>query len=301
MSNRLPPLNPLRVFEVAARSESFTEAAVELSVTQAAVSRQISVLENFFDVKLFDRDQRQLTLTADGKRLYREVAPAFEAIGWASEDLLRRRDSFSVTIQAYPTVTALKLIPNVKSLMKGAKPPQLNFRSAVRPDEFTPNEVDIVIRVTQALPAGFKGFKLAQDEITPAMRPDMIKKKSSDPEDVLSGLTLLASKYRHSDWGDWAKEAEVDIRENTVVSLDSSQLTYAAAREGIGVCMAQPYLIECDIKSGSLVLPFKCRIQRNLAYWCMWSEHRRIDRPFKETVEWIRGLAQEPAVVEAAE
>src|SRR5258708_28398801 len=78
MKLHTPPLNPLHVFYVAARCSSFTEAAEELSVTQAAVSRQINVLENYFDVRLFDRRQRTLTLTPEGRRLHRDVAPAFE-------------------------------------------------------------------------------------------------------------------------------------------------------------------------------------------------------------------------------
>ena len=59
----------------------------QLSVTQAAVSRQISTLEGYFGIKLFDREQRVLTLTPEGRRLHREIGPAFEAIGLAAAEI----------------------------------------------------------------------------------------------------------------------------------------------------------------------------------------------------------------------
>src|SRR5712664_2773093 len=114
MALRMPPLNPLRVFDVAARSTSFTDAANQLSVTQAAVSRQISTLEGFFGIKLFDREQRVLTLTPEGRKLHREIGPALETIGIATAAVLQKRDSNIVSIQAYPSIIAQKLIPGLR-------------------------------------------------------------------------------------------------------------------------------------------------------------------------------------------
>ena len=63
---RLPPLNALRTFEAAARSESFTRAAEELCVTQAAVSQQVKGLETTLGLKLFNRERQRLALTGCG-------------------------------------------------------------------------------------------------------------------------------------------------------------------------------------------------------------------------------------------
>ena len=67
MNRRLPPLNSLKAFEAAARHLSFTRAADELFVTQAAVSHQIKALEDFLSMKLFLRKNRSLLLTEEGQ------------------------------------------------------------------------------------------------------------------------------------------------------------------------------------------------------------------------------------------
>src|SRR5258708_7764436 len=117
MAQKIAPLNPLRVFWVVGRSTSFTDAAQELLVTQAAVSRQIGVLEDYFGTKLFDRDLRVLTLTPAGRRLHREIGPAFEAITWATSEMLQKQNANAVTLQTYPTFGSLWLIPKVAALL----------------------------------------------------------------------------------------------------------------------------------------------------------------------------------------
>ena len=80
MARRLPPLNSLKCFEAAGRLLSFTEAARELNVTQAAVSHQIKVIENFLGAPLFQRHPRRLALTEQGKALLPDVTEAFDRV-----------------------------------------------------------------------------------------------------------------------------------------------------------------------------------------------------------------------------
>ena len=83
MSRRLPPLTALRAFEAAARLLSFTRAATELHVTQAAVSHQIKSLESFLGLKLFLRQNRALKLTSEGQEYLPAVNRAFDGIAEA--------------------------------------------------------------------------------------------------------------------------------------------------------------------------------------------------------------------------
>src|SRR5262245_65636201 len=80
VARTVPPLNSLHVFEVASSVGSFTKAAELLSVTPSAVSRQISALESFLNVRLFNRGREGNTLTPAGAEYHREIAPAFDAI-----------------------------------------------------------------------------------------------------------------------------------------------------------------------------------------------------------------------------
>lgn len=292
MQNKMPPLNPLRVFDVTARCDSFTEAAEELLVTQAAVSRQISVLEDYFNIKLFERDPRSLKLTAEGRRLHRETGPAFEMIGWATHEILRKRDGNIVTIQTYPTLTALLLLPQLTEFLDENRGISLNFPNGVRPRDFVDESADIFIRLGAELSPGRTGFKLAGDHVAPAVCPEVFTKCGSDPEKLISEYPLLMSKYRQSDWSDWAKMANLDIQNARFTNFDSSHLAYYAAQEGLGVCVGQLFLIEKEIEAGRLILPFKDTLNRPLAYWCEWSENRHVTAQMQKTISWLKALRE---------
>src|SRR5690348_11652698 len=92
MPRRLPPLNALKAFEAAARNESFTRAADELHVTQGAVSHQVKALEETLGLKLFDRANQRLALTAGGRDYLAVVRDAFDRIAAGTERLTQRRD-----------------------------------------------------------------------------------------------------------------------------------------------------------------------------------------------------------------
>ena len=102
MARTVPPLNPLHVFEVASSVGSFTKAAELLSVTPSAVSRQISALESFLNVRLFNRGREGNTLTAAGEEYHREIAPAFEAISVATERIRRGQDKTPLNVRVPP-------------------------------------------------------------------------------------------------------------------------------------------------------------------------------------------------------
>jgi LysR family glycine cleavage system transcriptional activator len=290
MSRRLPPLNPLHVFDVAARSASFTEAADELSVTQAAVSRQISTLENYFGVKLFDRKQRALTLTPEGRRLHREIARAFETIAIATAEILRKRDPNVVTIQTYPTVIAQKLLPNFQAFVERHRKIEVHFLSAVRPEEFSLEQADIIIRLAPEKPADLKGFRFAQDVILPAAAATLVSTARAKPIDLLDELPLVVTKFRSSDWTEWATAADVSLANARYVYFESSSFAYQAARLGAGICMAQEFLISDDVAGGRLAPLSDKRLRRPSYYWCLLSPRRRMSRQFVVVLDWLKEL-----------
>jgi LysR family glycine cleavage system transcriptional activator len=290
MARRLPPLNPLHVFDVAARCTSFTDAANQLSVTQAAVSRQVSALEGYFGIKLFDREQRALTLTSEGRRLHREIGPAFEAIGLAAAEILRQRDPNVVTIQTYPTVIAQKLLPNFQTFVERNRKIEVHFLSAVRPEEFSLEQADIIIRLASEKAADLKGFRFAQDVIVPAASADIVKMARSKPIALLTELPLVVTKFRSSDWTEWATAADVSLTNVRYVYFESSSFAYQAARLGAGVCMAQEFLISGDVAGGRLVPLSDKRLPRPSYYWCLVSPRRRMSRQIVEVINWMEGL-----------
>src|SRR3546814_15558858 len=106
MQKKLPPLNALRAFEAGARHLSFTRAAEELHVTQAAVSHQVKALEEHLGYPLFKRMTRKLALTEQGRVLFPVVSEAFLRIAETAEDLRSAGDSRTLTVSVTPAFGA---------------------------------------------------------------------------------------------------------------------------------------------------------------------------------------------------
>src|SRR5579872_5109152 len=110
---RLPPLNALRMFLVAARHLSFTRAALELNVTHGAVSRQVRQLEQWLGVALFERQVRQIALTAEGQQLLADAAPAMDQLGQAARAVMARAPGLAVRINIRSSFAVRWLIPHL--------------------------------------------------------------------------------------------------------------------------------------------------------------------------------------------
>src|SRR6202163_4919621 len=105
MARRPPPLNGLKAFEAAARSESFTRAAEELCVTQGAVSHQVKALEVTLGVKLFNRERQRLVITEAGREYLAVVRDALDRIAVGTERLVQRQNSGVLTVNRRPNLT----------------------------------------------------------------------------------------------------------------------------------------------------------------------------------------------------
>ena len=110
MPRRLPPLNALKAFEAAARSESFTRAAEELHVTQGAVSHQVKALEATLGLKLFNRERQRLTLSEAGREYLAVVRDALDRIALGTERLVQRQSAGVLTISTSPDFAAKWLV-----------------------------------------------------------------------------------------------------------------------------------------------------------------------------------------------
>lgn len=288
MTKQFPPLNPLRTFEVAARSRTFTEAAEELQVTQAAVSRQIGVLEGYYKVKLFERDLRSVRLTPAGQRLHKHVSPAFEIIHWASHQLVEESRNKPVLIRTYPTFAVRWLMPRLREFMSSYPDANLLVQTELDALDFVQTDADLQIPYGTGRWENMKGYRLLQDEIAPVCSPQVLgKKKLQDPHE-LTRYTLLHSKYRWEDWPEWMARAGLrSMQTDRGLTFESSLITYQAAAEGLGVAMGQLGLLQSELERHNLVQPVELSVRRNAFYWLIWPEHRKLSRDTRIFVEWL--------------
>ena len=148
MSRRLPPLNALKAFEAAARHLSFTKAAEELYVTQAAVSHQIKTLEEHLGLKLFLRKNRSLLLTEEGQGYFLDIKEIFTQLIDATEKLLARGAKGSLTVSLTPSFAIQWLVPRL-SLFNELHPEiDVRIKAQDQDENSLSDDVDIAIYYT---------------------------------------------------------------------------------------------------------------------------------------------------------
>ena len=283
----IPPLNPLRVFEVAARLESFTAAATELGVTQSAVSRQIATLEAALDTQLFARERHGVILTKEG-RTYRDgIAPAFTMIRAASA-ALKNPKAEPLRLRIYTTFAAKWLIKRLPRFQELHPKISLRLDASVENVNFSRDEVDLAIQFGRGDWRGVEKKLLIHDVIQPVCSPKFLR---SHPElrsvDRLRGQHLLHSQYRRRDWTDWlASIGRPDLRSDGIL-YPNSMLAYEAAIEGIGIAMGQMFLLKDDIAAGTLVPLFDRPFTRPLAYFAVWRKGAVQNRKVASFLKWL--------------
>src|ERR1700681_69685 len=175
MARRPPPLNGLKAFEAAARSESFTRAAEELCVTQGAVSHQVKALEVTLGVKLFNRERQRLVITQAGREYLAVVRDALDRIAVGTERLVQRQSSGALTISTSPDFAAKWLVHRLG-----------RFAQAHHVD-FAREEVDLAVRHGDGSWPGLHVKRLSAEQLFPVCSPKLAdrSRRLSKPADVL--------------------------------------------------------------------------------------------------------------------
>src|SRR5215467_8064197 len=146
MPRRLPPLNALRAFEAAARSESITRAAEELSVTQGAVSQQVKALEATLGIKLFNRERQRLVMTEAGRGYLAVVRDALDRIAVGTERLVQRQSSGVLTVSTSPDFAAKWLVHRLGRFAEAYSDIDLRVAATMDHVDFAREDVDLAVR-----------------------------------------------------------------------------------------------------------------------------------------------------------
>lgn len=255
MSRKLPPLNALRAFEVAARSGNFTQAAKSLNVSQGAVSRHVAQLEAFLGLRLFVRSQRDVRLTPQGEEYAQVIREAFDRIEFATQAKRLDTKNRVVRIRLFPTVAMKWLVGRLTRFH--ALHPAINVQVTIANDlvDMSAEGIDFTIQIPAIPKRGIRYDTLFPIELLPVCSPSEFGRAQAvqDPRDLLD-RTLLHSMKRPHDWRIWFDAANVassSLREG--LSFGNSSLAYQAAIDGLGVAMGHVELIQDDLNAGRLV------------------------------------------------
>lgn len=282
----IPPLNPLHVFEVAARLGNFTKAAKELNVTQSAVSRQISTLEDYLGAKLFLRENKSTTLTDDGITYYNEIGPAFGVIARATDGLLAQYKSNTVRVACYPTFASKWLIPRLVGFKESHGDIEVKLETKIMTVNHLSNPHDVAIQLCEPGDVDPQYSSLLfPDVIQPFCSPSFLTRhKLTSIEDLLK-VKRLASRYRRRDWQDWFEAMGMPEVPDDGDEFLSSLLTYKASSEGLGIAICQDFLVTDEVRAGLLV-PVFSPVTRHLAHYVIWNKNANFRA--RTFVKWLQ-------------
>jgi LysR family glycine cleavage system transcriptional activator len=274
MRRRLPPLNTLRVFESGARRLSFTRAAEELHVTQAAVSHQIKALEDWLGTPLFLRLSRGLKLTPAAEHYLREVTAALDLISNATSQLMRPDDRRILSVATMDSFASAWLLPRLKSFRRQYPDIDLRILSVDREvDVFERGDVDLEIRYGDGNWPELSATKLTDEQIFPVCSPAVAAGPPSlvSPED-LKHHTLLHD-IMVTDWNAWLDAAGVaGIDGERGPGFNHSYHVIQAAVGGEGVALGRSVLVADALARGDLVRPFAISIPSAYSYYLVCME-----------------------------
>jgi LysR family transcriptional regulator, glycine cleavage system transcriptional activator len=284
----LPPLAAVRVFEAAARHLSFTKAANELGMTQAAVSYQIKLLEERVGAPLFLRRPRELALTEAGQRLAPDVSRAFDLLRDTFAEFSVREQG-TLAINTMQTFASQWLAPRLGSFQLAHPELAVRLETTSRIIDFAREEADVVIRAGKGQWPDLIATKLLDVRFTPMLSPKLAERVGGihEPSDILK-LPLIDPKDPW--WVTWLNlhGLPVDVLEKQASpSLNMQSLDANAAMAGLGVALLMPAYYRQELADGRLIQPFELVVDEDSGYWLAYPESRRNVPKIKAFRDWI--------------
>lgn len=272
MKKRLPPLNWIRAFEASARHLSFTHAANELNLTQAAISQQVKGLESQLDCLLFRRLPRGLELTDAGAAYLPAVHDSVERLSVATEEIFGQGRTGLLTIKINMVFFMKWLAPKIKDFK--ALHPEINLRLTsniwVNEAERENNlDSDLEIRYGKGQWKGMTCDRLTWDKLFPVCSPEYLNAHPMDDNSFEpSEHTLLHVMGYEEGWGYYLKKANFnEAKMDKGFHMDTLVSALELAVLGDGIALGRTSLVDSAIGSGQLVKPFTTELETDEAFY----------------------------------
>jgi len=245
MSHQLPPLVWLRAFEATARHLSFTRASKELNLTQAAISKQVKLLEFHLREQLFVRRARSLEMTKSGEAYLPKVRDAFERLAAGTNEVFGNRKSGILTVRSAVGLSVNWLAPKLSDFREKHPNVRLRVISSVWNEEIGDRKYDFDIRYGTGSYGKHRADRLTWETITPLCAPSLM-----DPErgaEQLSEHMLIHVLGYEEGWAHWLRLAGVPLVDpGGGLQTDTSLLAFEIAASGGGVALGRSSMAEKD-------------------------------------------------------
>ncbi len=255
MPHQLPPLTWLRAFEASARHLSFTNAAAELNLTQAAVSKQVKLLEHHLRESLFDRLPRSLALTRAGAAYLPKVTDAFERLSAGTAEVFGGRRLGILSVRAPVGYSVTWLAARLPRFLAAHPATQIRIVSSVWAEDYDAETFDLDIRYGFGNWPGFQADRVTWEALVPVCLPVFAARLKS-PNDLSQERLLHVLGYQEG-WATWLAAAGADrVNPGSGLWFDTTPMALEVAAQGGGVALGRTSMLEKELDSGRLVSPF---------------------------------------------
>ncbi|ABC31027.1 Transcriptional regulator [Hahella chejuensis KCTC 2396] len=293
---KLPPLNALKAFEASARLLSFSVAALELNVTQGAVSKQIKLLEEYFEQPLFLRRARHIKLTEAGEKLFHSLGDIFDQLVKACDAASSHQKNI-LRLQVTPSLAVRWLFPRLPQLQRELKDVQLKITtmwlSAEKEADLDLDHYDIVLHCGRRRDNGSANL-LREEQLAPVCHPSLLEQHGGDWRRLIRHLPLLHPSVTHEDWRNWLTKNPVPgVDPSSGLIFDTLDMPVTVAMQGHGVALADPLFIMDELKNGILTTPRNHSHDSGWGYYFVHQKLRASDPSILTFKRWLIAGLQE--------
>ncbi|WKV84203.1 LysR family transcriptional regulator [Pseudomonas sp. B24_DOA] len=293
MRRKIPSTAALISFEAAARHESFTRAAEELSLTQGAICRQIANLEEFLSVQLFRRSRRGVKLTEAGLSYSRRVATQLDAVERDTLSVMGQQGTNVIELAVVPTFGTQWLLPRLKDFQLKHPEVTVNLTNRTRPFLFADTQFDAAIYFGDADWSGTESHRLMGENPMPVCSPALLGDRKQPTAQAIAELPLLQQTTRPYAWRQWFNSQQLNIpRDMTGPRYELFSMLAQAAMHDMGVALIPPFLIQRELAEKRLVVANPQALSSIKAYYLMIPERKVESASLKAFRDWLVNQAQ---------
>ncbi|NVJ48814.1 MAG: LysR family transcriptional regulator [Gammaproteobacteria bacterium] len=262
MKSRLPSLHLLKLFEAAARHESFKAAAAELHLSPSAISHQIRALEEHLGFDLFTRLNRKITLTSAGQAYFDVVSDIFLRLNKGSHNVIRRFQGRRLKVSLMPSLARHQLIPQLSQLRQQLPGVELIIDTRSELVDFTQSDVDIAIRFGRGHWDNVIAEPLTEFHTTLVCSHPFLKQHPMQHIHELASVPLINFSFMSDAWLKVAHAAKLpDLSTEQGLTFGSYDMAILAAEHHQGVALGLLELERESLAQGRLLQPFDIRFK----------------------------------------
>lgn len=285
---KIPSIAALMAFEAAARHESFTLAAKEISLTESAISRQIGVLETALGVRLFVRNKQRVVLTRSGSLYASQIRRSMQALDRDTLHVMALGNSGGyLDLAVLPTFASHWLIPRLGDFQQ--RHPDILINMDIKTDIFAFQDTHFEAAIHYGEPTwpGTSSDYLFGEEVVPVCAPSLLKEPITDPAQLLQ-YPLLHGSTRPDGWRTWFGDLGIDDPATMAgVRYELHTMLISGAAAGLGLALIPKFFIERQLEQLGLVIPYHTPIKSSASYYLVYPTELKHGKSLEIFRNWL--------------